>query len=466
MMEDPDRPCWFRAVAGASAGAITATLIAAGFRPEQVGDETDRAIKALRKPKLLNGLSRIHNGLSYLDQDSLLEWLQGVLEEQVDRLCGLEGGAGITFAELYGLTEVELHVVAVDLNRRRVIVFNHVQTPSCEVAHAVVASAAIPVAFEWMPLLLAGPRLGVIVDGGVMSNFPTFVFKDASFRRWAGLQPMEPSTPVVGFLLDEPADPEATRADLYRESAFVSRDDPALAKVFAGRKRFRARTTTSSSNTRVSRAFTAPFRVVGWPIRKVLLEWIPAFLRWNAGAPRANWPTPKSPSARILLNWFDAVLAGTRPWAVLLGGFTAVSLCLGVGAYVMAWRPFAHYVGELVDGRAGLAGAPLGLLFWLLWSVVPVYAWALICAVFFGAWLTYRTVSATGYGLMRTFLQSPGAPPWAGVDQGDHVVRLPVPAGITTLESSLQGEQLEEALRSARDATRAKLRELHVEQGC
>src|SRR3954447_21670745 len=40
--------CWFSAVAGASAGAITAALIAAGLTPEEIAVESEEAFKRLR----------------------------------------------------------------------------------------------------------------------------------------------------------------------------------------------------------------------------------------------------------------------------------------------------------------------------------------------------------------------------------------------------------------------------------
>lgn len=44
MVEDVERAYWFTAVAGASAGAITATLIAAALEPEQAADEAEKAV--------------------------------------------------------------------------------------------------------------------------------------------------------------------------------------------------------------------------------------------------------------------------------------------------------------------------------------------------------------------------------------------------------------------------------------
>ena len=216
-----EEDCWFGAAAGASAGAITATAIAVGLEPDAVGRETERGLEALRQPRPMNGLLRVRNGSSYLDQDSLKEWLAELLERQVQSLCGESGGSDITFGELHSLTEgFELDIVAVDLTRQHRVVFNYMLTPSCSVAAAVVASAAIPLVFESMLLTVPQQRVkGVIVDGGVLANFPSFVFKDPSYREWAGLPPLP--FPVVGFLLDEQTGAGAMEPALYRESVFL-----------------------------------------------------------------------------------------------------------------------------------------------------------------------------------------------------------------------------------------------------
>src|SRR5207244_3364721 len=72
--------------------------------------------------------------------------------------------------------------------------------------------------------------------------------------------------------------------------------------------------------------------------------------------------------------------------------------------------------------------------------------------------LVHRTLQMTGYGLVKTFLQGPAAPLWAGEAADDHVVRLPVPPEITTLAVPTDGDAFEQALEAARAATRAELR--------
>jgi predicted acylesterase/phospholipase RssA len=480
MVESDDRPCWFSGVAGASAGAITATLIAAGLKPAHVADEAAKALGALRKPTLLSGSLRLRNGASYLDQDGLADWLAGLLEVQVGALSTGKWGAGVTFNELYGLTRIELDVVAVDLKRQRLVVFNYKLTPRCRVAEAVVASTAIPLAFEWQPLFLPGSPFGIIVDGGVMANFPTFVFKDPSFREWACLPEHPSSVPVLGFLLDERDRADDRKPGVYREGTFwppvsqlgalvkslpQSEESELPAEFEPRRSKFRPRPEKPSIATRLAQLLGRALWISLWPVWKLLLDWAPKLLLLNSSEMEANWPQPKYPAIARLLRWFDRILAGARPPGFLLGGFLAATLCLGVGAYFVAWRPLVGHIGDVINGDVSPWGAVLGLIFLVLWSLVPIYAWMVLSIVFFVGWLMHRTLRMTGHGLVKTYLQGSAAPIWAGAEPHDHVVRLPVPPGMTTLDVGLDDEALEVAVEEARAATRAELRELEFKTG-
>jgi predicted acylesterase/phospholipase RssA len=459
-----EEDCWFGAAAGASAGAITATAIAVGLQPDEVGRETESGLDALGRPTALSGLLRVRDGASYLDQDSMRTWLGDLLERQVEALCGEPDGRTITFGELHALTEgFELDVVAVDLARQHRVVFNYMLTPNCSVASAVVASAAIPLAFESMLLYVpqGRPAGGVIVDGGVLANFPSFVFKDASYRTWAGMPPL--GLPVVGFLLDEEVGSPGVQPALYRESVFLSFDsEDASASGLAERAgpRFRPRRAEPSIVGRAARAVGKALRLVTWPAWKLLFDWIPAALRWNAGGQRGHWPPPKSPALRSLVGWFDGVMTGIRPGAVLLGGFLAATLCIGIGAYTVAWRPLADHVGQVLSGDETILGATVGTLVMVVWALVPIYAWMAISLVLGVGWVLHRTVQITAYGLVKTFLAGSGAPVWTGAAADDHVVRLNVPAGIDTLGISLPKHEVDAALNAARQETRAGLRQL------
>ncbi len=447
-----DESCWFGAAAGASVGAITATAIAAGLQPDDIGRETKLALRALRKsnPAYMNGLLRVRDGGGYLVQDLLAKWLTELLERQVKVLGGGPRRGDITFAELHELTAgFELNIVAVDLVRQHRVVFNYALTPNCSVASAVLASAAIPLAFGPMLLFMPqGPAGGLIVDGGVLANFPSFVFKDTSFREWAGLPQL--ALPVVGFLLDEEVAAGAVQPGLYRESVFPPPGDT----------RFRPRRKTPTVVGRTALAGGRAFRVVSWPAGKLLFDWIPAALRLNGAGRRGNWPEPRSPALRSVVGGFDAVMSGIRPPGVLLGGFVAATLCIGVGAYFVAWRPLVGYIGDVLNGDASILGATVGTLFWLAVALVPIYAWIVISLVLGVGWVLHRTVQLTGYGLVRTFLAGSAAPVWTGAAPDDHVVRIRVPSGLGTLTVAPEVEKMQTALDNARAGTRSQLRKV------
>ena len=78
-MVDRARPRWFLAVSGSSAGAITALLIAAGLRPDDIARNTKDALDTLeRGGSPWGALRRLRSGRSYLSSERLNDWLQGV----------------------------------------------------------------------------------------------------------------------------------------------------------------------------------------------------------------------------------------------------------------------------------------------------------------------------------------------------------------------------------------------------
>jgi hypothetical protein len=322
--------------------------------------------------------------------------------------------------------------------------------------------------FEPMLLLSVAqqPMGGLIVDGGVLANFPSFVFRDVSYREWAGLPPL--AIPVVGFLLDEDIDSKVVQPDFYRQAEFLptgEAPDGSEEVLYSGLavgspRRFHPRRDAAAIGGRAALAVGRGIGVVLRPAWKLLFEWIPAALRWNAGGRRGIWPEPKTPALRSLVGGLDGVMTGIRPWGVLLGGFLAATLCIGVGAYFVAWRPLASHIGDVVNGNVSVLGAIVGTLIGLFWALVPIYAWIVISLVLGVGWLLHRTVQVTGYGLVRTFLAGAGPPVWTGTAPDDHVVRLRVPRGIDTLSVSLGPDDMNAALNAARDETRSQLGEV------
>lgn len=194
---------WFRAVAGSSAGAITATLIAAGLSIEDLGQAVPEALGRIKR----NWFGDLI-GEPVIRTKGLQAWLEALLVSQVRKLKGSRSVSGpVTFAELYDATGIELHVVCVDVARRQPIVFNSWSTPALSVSGAVISSSAIPLAFRPGRLEVTygdSESLHVhrLMDGGVWANYPAFVFKDASFRSFHDLPAVAEDSVTIGFVLE------------------------------------------------------------------------------------------------------------------------------------------------------------------------------------------------------------------------------------------------------------------------
>lgn len=183
----------WNSVAGTSAGAITAALLAAGYKASEVH-------------QIINDL----NFKDFEDGDGLFSLLrkEGIYKgeyviELMDRLLGKKlGKAEVTFADL----PVKLRVVATDLTNKRELVFpddlagapyNLPHPESFPVSHAVRASMSIPLFFEPYHLKLPTSPTATLVDGGMLSNFPVGLFNPGEALA---------KQPTFGLFLQAPTD--------------------------------------------------------------------------------------------------------------------------------------------------------------------------------------------------------------------------------------------------------------------
>jgi NTE family protein len=208
----------FSSVAGSSAGAITATLIAAKLTVEEINDETKNALRAIRGSSPY-GLGQVVLGFIPFVEKTLFSvgklerWLEGVLARQMTTAAGHSQSEPVSFRQLHNATQIELYVVALDLATREPIVFHRKTTPECSVAQAVLASSAIPLVMPPGRVTVAASgeaaRVHRLVDGGAWANYPAFVFRDSSFRIYEGLDDVPMSAHTLGFVIDKrlvPAD--------------------------------------------------------------------------------------------------------------------------------------------------------------------------------------------------------------------------------------------------------------------
>jgi len=183
---------WQR-VAGTSAGAIVAALLAAGYTGrelKQIIEDVDY-LKFMDKDRiqsvpLVGGLLGliIHKGLNCGDY----------MEQWIDSLLKAKGIA--RFRDVSIRRHSRLKIIAADVTRKEIMILPDdlsrygMDPMDFEIARAVRMSASIPFYFNPVPLEYPGGR-SLVVDGGILSNFPVWLFDVKGIPRW----------PTIGFRL-------------------------------------------------------------------------------------------------------------------------------------------------------------------------------------------------------------------------------------------------------------------------
>jgi NTE family protein len=192
-------------VAGTSAGAITAALVAAGYSAEELDEILlDVPFARFKDSAWEDRIPIVGHPLSVLLQRGIYEggffreWMKGLLAAKGVRTFGqLADPEATELKDRY-----RLKVIVSDVTHRRLLVLPDdaaslgIEPDDLEVAYAVRMSMSIPIFFE--PVMHRNPRTGVdhlIVDGGMLSNFPVWLF-DATKGE-------PPRWPTFGMLLVE-----------------------------------------------------------------------------------------------------------------------------------------------------------------------------------------------------------------------------------------------------------------------
>lgn len=179
-------------LAGTSAGAIIASMLAAGYTAEELKKE----ILALDYTKfveksglgnlpLVGNLANIWSKLGIYSGDYLEEWIRERLLAKGVR----------TFGDL----KKPLFIIASDITSGQLLVLpdglkNYGIDPnSFEIAIAVRMSASIPYFFQPAEIATNNNKSDIhyIVDGGLLSNYPVWIFDNPKSPRW----------PTFGFRL-------------------------------------------------------------------------------------------------------------------------------------------------------------------------------------------------------------------------------------------------------------------------
>lgn len=211
-----DKGLEFVGVAGTSAGAIIAALVASGFKADEIYQPSDKASE--ENPPLLvrmgwtelldkelwptfetfrgeiktlynaMGTGLIRNLLALFcfwrkwsptvvaaadrhgafSTSRFEEWLNDQIRAKLEL-----PQKKITFEQLFDRAGIELKIAAVDIQSQQLVEYSRTTTPKTYVANAVAASISIP--FFFAPTIVDDR---ILVDGGLISNFPAWLFNN------------------------------------------------------------------------------------------------------------------------------------------------------------------------------------------------------------------------------------------------------------------------------------------------
>lgn len=178
----PPRPFEPREIDESSIYEVLASLDMP-FVPAAAEERLDRwlAAKLANHPTFRHVFSLVERG-GWYSADPFVTWFKRRLD------MAPPGGAprdygDHTFAQLHAATGVDLSVVAADITGHEMLILNHRTAPDLPVAWAVRMSMSIPLLWpevQWEPgwgtYMGRDMRGHAIVDGGLLSNFPIALF--------------------------------------------------------------------------------------------------------------------------------------------------------------------------------------------------------------------------------------------------------------------------------------------------
>lgn len=211
------------------------------FAEEWIGN---RLARRLAKSGIGRHLFSFVERGGWYSADAFVTWLERMLNSDSENGTPRRFGK-LTLQQFHAVTQKELTLVAADTTDAKMLLLNHRTAPDCPVVWAARMSMSVPLLWqevEWRrewglyhawsaeeECLVAGDITGhVIVDGGLLSNFPIALFLADRADVTEVMGPAG-SESVLGLLLDEAIPvprrplPERTRAIAVSELRTVQR---------------------------------------------------------------------------------------------------------------------------------------------------------------------------------------------------------------------------------------------------
>lgn len=208
VLQAQDLLCTVENVAGTSAGAITAALVAMGATADEINSivgSTDFASFMDGKGGVIGDTVRLVKYFGIYKGDEFEQWFRQQISTLTKRLTGT-AQPDLTFAQLSALAAKKpasfrnLYVVSTNLTRQTPEVFSTQTRPNVPLWQAVRMSMSIPIFFEAFHF-----NGDVYVDGGLTWNYPIDLFDGLLQQPVIGKPVMPPevgvNTETLGFSL-------------------------------------------------------------------------------------------------------------------------------------------------------------------------------------------------------------------------------------------------------------------------
>lgn len=192
-------------VAGTSVGAIQGALVAVGYSSNEIIELTSHIpLKQFNDGAwmLAGGISRLRKQFGWYKGEKIAKWIEDLIEAKT-------GNGQITFAELHAQSAEkgykDLYITGTDLTYQMLRVFSYENYPNMRICDAVRISLSIPLYYRAVLMDDEGKiydrpdgkqLLHVMVDGGVLSNYPLFLFDSTRY--------INSHIPIAGSFTENP----------------------------------------------------------------------------------------------------------------------------------------------------------------------------------------------------------------------------------------------------------------------
>ena len=172
-------------VGGTSAGAIIALSLSLGYNAQEIKEiiyQTNFNKFNDGRFFFIGGIHRMKKKYGWYRGDKFISWLDDLIAKKAQN-------SDITFADYHKNGFKDLYIIATCLNKQKLLVFSHETYPKMKIKDAVRISMSIPLYFEAVFIDSVGTviskpgarkDLDVVVDGGIIGNFPIQLFDSTS----------------------------------------------------------------------------------------------------------------------------------------------------------------------------------------------------------------------------------------------------------------------------------------------